>query len=67
MMRIAPELVLAAALASGLFTVPNFAPPALANLVAFNSTDAPQTGTFGQLISTQGQNRIIQVALKFLW
>jgi hypothetical protein len=45
----------------------NFAPPNLANLVAFNSTGVPQTGTFGQLTSTQGQNRIIQLALKLVW
>jgi Carboxypeptidase regulatory-like domain/TonB-dependent Receptor Plug Domain len=44
----------------------NFAPPTLANLAAFNSTGVA-SGTFGQLTSTQGQNRIIQLGLKLVW
>ena len=45
----------------------NFAPPPLANLVAFSNLGQAQTSTFGQLTRTQGQDRIIQLALKLIW
>ena len=45
----------------------NFAPPPLANLVAFTNLGQAQTSTFGQLTRTQGQDRIIQLALKLIW
>jgi Carboxypeptidase regulatory-like domain len=43
----------------------NFAPSG--NLAPFTQGGVPNTGTFGQLTSTQGQNREIQLALKLVW
>jgi hypothetical protein len=43
----------------------NFAPSG--NLSAFTQAGQPNSGTFGQLTTTQGQNRIIQLALKMVW
>jgi hypothetical protein len=43
----------------------NFAPSG--NLAAFTALGQPNSGTFGQLTNTQGQNRIIQLALKLVW
>jgi hypothetical protein len=43
----------------------NFAPSG--NLSAFTQAGQPNSGTFGQLTNTQGQNRIIQLALKLVW
>ena len=42
----------------------NFAPSA--NLSPFNSDGTP-TSSFGQLTSTQTDNRVIQLALKVIW
>jgi len=42
----------------------NFAPSS--NLSPFNA-DGTRTSSFGQLTSTQGDNRVIQLALKLLW
>ncbi len=42
----------------------NFAPSS--NLSPFNA-DGTATSSFGQLTSTQGDNRVIQLALKLLW
>jgi hypothetical protein len=43
----------------------NFAPPS--NLTPFDQNGVPQTGTYGVLTSTQGNNRQIQLALKAIW
>jgi hypothetical protein len=42
----------------------NFAPSA--NLSPFNADGTP-TSSFGQLTSTQNDNRVIQLALKVVW
>jgi hypothetical protein len=42
----------------------NFAPSA--NLSPFNAEGTP-TSSFGQLTSTQTDNRVIQLALKVIW
>jgi hypothetical protein len=43
----------------------NFAPSG--NLAAFTNTGAAPPNPFGLLTNTQGQNRIIQLALKVVW
>jgi hypothetical protein len=43
----------------------NFAPSG--NLAPFTALGVPNTGTFGQLTSVQGNNREIQFALKAIW
>ncbi len=47
-----------------IFNHANFAPSG--NLSPFNGDGTP-TSSFGQITSTQGDNRVIQLALKFIW
>jgi len=44
----------------------NFAPPPSSNLEAFNANGVP-ISTYGQIQSTQNNNRIIQFGLKVIW